>query len=398
MAQEKRRAADWLDAFFKYTEGRPTTKLFRKWVGISIIAGALERRTWVHSLGMDLYPNLFVVLTSPPGTGKTVLTSIAQELWQDMPELYMAPSSVSRASLIDALRDANRHIVMPQHNPPVMNFNSLMIVLNELGTFLPAYENEFITTLTDLYDNKRYGERKRTKDLNFGIEKPQINILAGTQPSYLVNLLPEGAWDQGFTSRTIFVYSGETFLADDLFADLAPRTKEYADILHDLKLITKLYGKITFEPDAAKAITDWYRSKGDPAPDHPKLTYYNARRTAHLLKLCQVATVSEGDTLVVTKAQLARALSWLLEAERVMPEIFKSMAQGGDSKVIEDTWHYAYTIHIRDKTLLTEQRIIEYIAARTPAHNVQRIFDLMIKLRLLEKELDEYRPRPWQRK
>src|SRR5689334_563848 len=108
-SQPKRRLSDWIDGFYKYTEGLPTNSLFRKWVGISAIAGALERKTWVHTMGSDLFPNLFVVLCSPPGTGKTVLTSILQDFWADLaksPGHHMAPSSVSRASLIDALHDA----------------------------------------------------------------------------------------------------------------------------------------------------------------------------------------------------------------------------------------------------------------------------------------------------
>lgn len=392
MVTGKRRLKDWLDSFVKFTEKRPTHDLFRRWVAISIIAAVLERKVWVHTLGMDLYPNLFVILVSPPGGGKTVLTEMAHRFWADLKEHYIAPSSVSRASLIDALREAERRIVQPDKEPPILFFNSLYIALNELGTMISVYDNEFMTTLTDLYDNKQYGERKRTRDLNFVIKAPQINLLAGTQPSYLMNTLPEGAWDQGFTSRSLFIYAGEPE-PQDLFGESALSDKLYQDLLNDLKVIGDLSGKITFTPEAAKAIGAWHNAKGPPRPDHPKLTYYNVRRSVHLLKLCQVASVLRGSDLKVSEADAARALSWLLEAEMYMPDIFKAMAQGGDSKVIEDTWYYAYTVYIRDKKLLSEERIIEFIAARTPAHNVDRIFQLMMRLKLFEKELNEYRPR-----
>jgi len=357
------------------------------------VAGALERKVWLRTAIGELYPNLYTVLVGPPGVGKTVVTSIVQSLWGELPDHHLAPSSVSRASLIDALRDAERRVVMPSQNPPVLTFHSLLIAANELGVLIPGYDNDFMNTLTDIYDGKRYGEKKRSKELNFILHHPQLNLLAATTPSYLNNVMPEGAWDQGFISRVIVVYSGENIIRD-LFTEIVQTTGGYTDLLHDLKIIGSAAGKIKFEEDAAHAINHWNKLKGPPTPEHPKLIHYNARRTTQLLKLCMVASICQRNDLVVTLKDYAMALDWLLEVEAAMPEVFKSMAIGGDARAIEDTYYFAYQYWLKTQQPIHEARLIDFLQTRVPAHNVERIIQLMVKGRMFEKRLDGYVPRP----
>jgi hypothetical protein len=384
--------SSWLDGFMEYTEIKPSPAIFRKWAGISTIAGAMERKVWVRSYGMNLYPNLYVILVGTPAAGKTVLSGMVQEFWGELSKHHMAPSSVSRASLIDALRDAERHVIVPKG--PMVSFNSLLVASNELGVFLTAYDNEFINTLTDLYDGRVYSEKKRSKELNFKMDHPQLNLIASTTVSYLNNILPEGAWQQGFTSRTIFIYSSE-FILRKLFIEGDEENEELKiKLVRDLQSIGNLYGRVKFTEEAAEAMEKWHSLRGPPIPDHPKLTYYLGRRTAHLLKLCLVACVSRGNELIVTIDHYNEALGWLLEAETFMPEIFKAAAAGGDASVIADTHHYAYSVFVHEGRNVSEARILEYLQSRVPAYSVERILMLMVKTGILEKQLDGYKPRP----
>lgn len=393
----KRRLNSWVDSFYEYTDLLPSPSLFRKWVGISIIAGALERKSWVRTLGSNLYPNMYVILVGPPGVGKSVLTSQAWSLWYELTGegdgQKLASTSLMKAGLIDDLRDATRRIVRPSEDPPVVTFNSLKICSNELGVLIPGYDNDFMNTLTDLYDGHPYAERRRTRDLNFKIDAPQLNLLAATTPSYLNNVLPEGAWDQGFLSRTILVYSGQTTIRP-LFSEETYDSKLRRDLIHDLKIIGDLYGKMTFAPDAAECVSKWHMDKGPPQPEHPKLMHYNTRRTAHLLKLCMVASASTSDELVITLDHVGQALDWLIEVETFMPDIFKSMAVGGDARAIEDCWYHAYTLWMKEKKPIQEHRIIHFLQERVPAHSVTRILDVMVRAKIFEKELDGYKPKP----
>jgi Protein of unknown function (DUF3987) len=391
-AVKARKLPDWLDAFDEYTKGSPAPALFKKWAGISTLAMAMERKVWVRTNMGNLYPNLYIMFIAPPGVGKSILTSIVQDMIMELGDHHLAPSSVSRASLIDALMLADRRIVLPQQTPPVLSFNSLAVVQNEMGVFLPAYDVEFMATLTDLYDGKRYHEKKRSKDINNMLDAPQLNLLGATTVAYLFDTMPEQAWGHGFLSRTILIHSGENIVRS-LFDEIDKNDNLWKDLIFDLRTCGAITGKVSFEPEAAKALDAWHRAKGPPAPEHPKLASYNSRRSAHLLKLCTVACVSAGNELVITLEHYNRALSWLLEAEMYMPDIFKSISVGGDAKAIEDVYYWAYKVYIKGKKPIAEASLVEHLANKVPSHSVERILQVMVKAGLFTKQFDGYVPR-----
>lgn len=353
---------------------------------------ALERKVWIKTNIGELYPNLYILCLAPPGVGKTIISSAIQEFLRELPDHHLAPSSVSRASLIDALMAAQRKIVMPQSTPPVLSFNSLAVVQNEMGVFLPAYDMEFMATLTDLYDGKRYTEKKRSKDIDNRMDSPQLNLFGATTVSYLYDTMPEAAWGHGFLSRTILIYSGE-MERRSLWDTIDKPTEKKADLIVDLKSIANSVGRFIFEPEAAKAIDAWHRADNPPKPDHPKLLHYCTRRTTHVLKLCMVASISRSDDHIITLEDYHRALDWLLEAEIYMQDIFKSFAVGGDAKAIEDTYYWCYKLYSKKQVDIPESSIIEYLQNKVPAHAVERILQLMVRSKLLEKRLEGYRPR-----
>ncbi len=382
----KRALENWGEAFYEYTAGLPTPQLFRTWSAITCVAGALERKVWVHTYNSNLYPSMYTIFVAPPGVGKTILTSRVQELWRELEGHHVAASSVTKASLIDDLHDATRTITRPRANPPTVTFNSLKIAANELGVLLPQYDNDFMNTLTDIYDGHGYSERRRTRDTNFSIDAPQINLLAATTPSFLKDVLPEGAWDQGFLSRTILVYSGQKILRP-LFENSADDKELFKKLKGDLRQIGNLYGQIIFSEEAAIAISEWHMGGGKPVPDHPKLHNYLTRRTSHVLKLCQVACVMDSNELIVTLDHYQTALSWLIEAEHYMPDIFKSMATGGDARAMEECWHFVFKLYARteNKKPVAQAKVYQFLGERVPAHSVERIIDIMKKARLLEE-------------
>lgn len=379
-----RKLSSWIDGFEKYVAPAGSPTMFSRWTGIFTVAAAMERKTFVKTPKGILFPNLYTILVGPAGAGKTVATSMAHDLMLHLEDHHISSTSLTKAAMMDELNDAVRKIVIPTNEPPVIDFNSLTVISNELGVLIPAYDNDFINTLTDLYDCKRYSERRRSTKNEFSLKAPQLNLLAPTTPSYLNNLMPEGAWDQGFISRTMLIYSGRGESVD-LFSEIPLSNGLYDSLIHDLRQIGSAYGKFRFHEDAVEGFRQWMKQKEEPVPDHPKLTHYNSRRQAHLLKLCMIASASTSNDLIVTAENYVEALGWLLEAERNMPDIFRSMVSGGASKVMDETWHWAFERWKRDggKKPIPEPLIYEFISQRAPVHEVSRIIEIMVKTGIL---------------
>lgn len=371
-----RELPNWIEAFIEYTEPGGAPERLRRWAAISCVAGALERRVWVYTLGAPLYPNLYIFLVSPPGIGKSRALGPVTKFWGGLEDHRVAATSVTKASLVDELSEAHRIVFPPGVSAMTEEFHSLKVSISELGVFLTDYANDFMNTLTDLYDCSRYAERRRTKNLNIVLEKPQLNLLAGTTPSYLNAVIPDGAWDQGFLSRTILVFSAEKKMRS-MFDVPAANEVLGEKLKKDLEKIGTVYGKLLFTEEAASFIDAWYLGGQSPMPTHPRLLHYNTRRPAHLLKLCQVACMATGDRLEITLDHVRLALDWLVDAEIAMPDIFKSMASGGDAKVMDECWHFLFQYYAKFKEGARKELVLRFLSQKLPAHSVERVLNLM---------------------
>lgn len=365
-----RKCPSWIGSFVEATENLHSPVSFRRWAAIAAIAGALEQKVWLKT-SSELYPNLYVFMVGHPGVGKTRVVRAARGLLFDLPEFHLAPTSITGAALVDSMVEAKRMLVrMPD---PPLEYNSMMIAADELGAFMHQYDDEMVGLLSAFYDPDPYGQNRRGKEIKIKIARPQLNILCGTTPSNLLKFIPEGAWDQGFTSRIIMVFSDERIIGDDF----AITTKGFPPaILHDLKTIASLMGEFKVTEDYRNLVNLWREQDEKPQPNHPKLIHYNTRRRAHLYKLSMVASIDKGNSLLLTRDDFNTAMNWLTSAETFMPDIFKAGVTGIDSQTMDEAHHHMMVLDPAQKGL-SEHILIRFISKKAPAHSVRRIVDIM---------------------
>lgn len=372
-----RKLKSWLDGFIELTQQGTSPWIFCLWGGIACIAGAMERKTWVTTMGRPVYPNLYTILVGPSGVGKTFVTDEVRMLWLSLIGHRVARSSVNYASIIDELRQAERHIITP--GKPIETYHSLKVCSNEMQVMIPEYDHALMAKLTDIYDNKSYGESRRSKAENtFDILKPQINFLAATTPKYMNSVMPEGAWDLGFLSRCIIIFSGERRKIS-LFQNRKSDPRLLELLKNDLDHISKLGGEYTFSDEAANRLDSFFQSGGPERPDHPKLSTYNERRHFHLTKLMMVSAAIRTDALELTEEDYSTALQWMIQAERAMPEVFKAMVSSGDSKIVEDCHYAMFKNFLKNKVPIPQEYVTRFISSRAPAYSVKTIIDNMVQ-------------------
>lgn len=363
----------------EYTDAVEVPSIWRQWAGIATIAACLERKVWVSTTKGNIYPNFYTLLVGHPGTGKSVVVSIAETFLRDVTGLHIAPTSMTMAALVDTLFEAKCSLVRPNKIPPLVEYNALAILADELSALVHQYDLELMAGLTKMWDGGVYAQHRRGKDLRIKIDNPILNLLAGTTPSNLCKFMPEGAWDQGFASRIIMVYSGDRSLADIFTSGTSGSTQEgaFANLLHDLQLIYGLYGRFELDTDCVEAFREWRAAGEPPQPTHPKLTHYASRRTAHVLKLSMVASVSRGADLRVTLDDFQLARNWLLGAELAMPDIFTAGITGGDTHAMDEAWHFVWTQFAKSKRPVPEHVLVHFIRERVPSHAVMKVLDIM---------------------
>jgi hypothetical protein len=384
-----RQLPNFIDGFASYMADKGSPALYVKWSAIFAISAALERKAWITTAKGVLYANQYIILVGGAGIGKSVCTKSVYELLETVRKgggvFHIAPTSVTKASLIDALNEAERTVIRPMAQKTITSFNSLTVIPNEFGVFLPSWEGDFMSTLTDLWDCGRYAETRRTRSINIEIPNTQLNLFSATTPAHLTNLLPEGAWEQGFMSRVLLVFSGE-IIHTNIFTEMLHDEVLWAKLVHDIRDVYNLFGEFTVTEEAQEALNMWARSGGAPMPDHPKLVSYCSRRIAHVLKLCIVASAATDDSQIITLDNFAEALDWLVELETYMVDIFKSMKAGGDARAMEDCWHFAFQHWMKKKEPVPEHLIYAFLQERSPAHSIDRIIDVMCRAQILTKQ------------
>lgn len=399
-APEARRLPSWIESFVSYTGGTQSPELFRRWGAVATIAGALERKVWVSLRGWqrDLYPNLYTLLVGGPGIGKTDALRGVRSFWETLPNLHVAPTSVSRASLADKLSEAARAILNPVTGE-FTRFNSLQVCAEEFGTFLSKYETEFMSTLNHVYDNIKYEESKRGMKDDIVIPNAQINIIAATTPTWLGANLPDTAWSEGFSSRVMLIFSAEKIRVDP-FAANAKSAALNEDLEADLAAIHNLHGPFLFDDEFVVLFRSWYMEGCPPAPEHPKLEHYLPRRHTHFLKLCMILSASRSSEMILRKEDFFAAMDLLIDTEAQMPEVFKAIKYNSDSNVIDEVYAYVWQAYMKEKKPVSVHRIYRFIAERAPSYAVEHILTSMVKSRMLIVEavgsegMHLYRPAP----
>jgi len=387
---------DWIELFLTATEGIPSPPIFRLWSAIAAVGGALERRVWLESAQGKLYPNLYIMLISNPGVGKTQAISRVDTLWRQTRELKVAPHDVTKAAFIDALKNAARRIIKSES--AIIEYHTLLVAADELGVFIPAYDLDFLSSLNRIYDNPDVHQQNRRGfgDEQIDIINPQLTILGGVQPAYLAQLLPEAAWGQGFMSRMLMVYSAlpvKTKLFERAAFDRY--TRLHVPLLLGMKAMLKRFGAMPFSPEAETQIELWYGTGMEPVPTHSRLEHYISRRVIHVLKLSLISAVSAGRQ-TIEMIDFERARHWLLEAERIMPDIFREMVQRSDAQVIQEMHFFAWQLWITSKAPIHESRLIHFLQNRVPSEKIHRVIEIAEKAGIFEKiaGTNSYRPRP----
>jgi Protein of unknown function (DUF3987) len=373
----QRRSGSWIESFVEWGADLETPEIFRRWGAIATVGAVLEQKAFFHHAG-EIFPNLFVMLIGGPGIGKSRTIRPLREFAKSLPEFHISPDDMTGASLVDSMMEATRTLdpdlmlgVQPIH------YNSLFAMVSDLQSTMHKYDQELVAKMTIFYDCDPFIQSRRTLKENKDIQSPQLSMLIGTTDSQLTETLPAGAWEQGFMSRMIMVFSEDRAMKEDFFSKKQTRTVTEKDLEHDLKAIYGLRGQFGSDDDFRRAFNTWRRGEHKPAPTHQRLRSYCSRREVHLLKLAMVSNADRGDSLCLDLHDFTRAKGWLEAAERTMPLVFER-AVSLDSKLMLEVLDQINAKGVPEHTFM------RMMAGKFPTNSVRRAAEIMIDAKMIE--------------
>lgn len=327
----KRNLPDWINGFLKYTEEVETADIYRKWVAISCISSALQRKVkTVWGVSLTFYPNFYIILVGKSATGKGTAMRPGLDILKQIPAIRLAPQATSLQALIKDLKDNNLTDI--KEDGSMYLHSSMTVYSEEFTVFLGYKNNELISTLCNWYDCEEdweYHTIKRDKEKVKGV---WVNLFGGTTPDLIRLALPPESIGSGLTSRIIFVYADEADRISIFPTETAELKTLHECLVRDLESISLLSGEFSWTQGFMDLWADWRnQDRANPPFQDPKFDGYCGRRKVHLMKLAMVMSISrepmsDGE-LILIRDDLERANETLVEVENKMALTFAGVGK-----------------------------------------------------------------------
>lgn len=320
---------NWLLSYLAYTNESKSPEVFHLWTGISIIAGALQRKVWFDMGYYKLYPNLYIVLVAPPGRcAKSTAMAIGRGMTSDVDYYPFAVESTSREKLIKSLSQNLKD------GQSVLNVHA-----SEFASFFATSAEKMLVFLTDIFFAQDSWAHETLGGVTAHIKAPFLNLLAGTTPESLERDVAVSAVGVGLVSRIVFVYA-DTPRKRKWRPQLSDDQIKLGELLkQDLKYISEHFkGPFVFTPDWDEAFQEYE----DSQVDNPNKTGQDAldqfyeRKSDHIKKIAMVLSAARKDDMVLTAEDLALTLHTLESVEARMSEVFKGVGRNPLVRDIND--------------------------------------------------------------
>ena len=316
---------NFFDEYFKYVGDSEAPKSFHRWCALSTLSAMVGREVFLPFGHKPIYPNQYILLMGAPGTRKSSAIGIARTVLEKASYRTFAKERTSKERFFMDMARRPEIEDMDLESLVLDAPSEVMIANGEFLDFIGQGNMDFLTALTNLWDNLSRYEHPKLHGKSVVIEKPTINILGGATVKGLGMAVPPEALGTGILSRLLLIHSEMT---DTKITFPEPVEEDAADqIVETLMKIRKdLKGAITRTKDAEQILDRMYRTY--PGIDDGRFADYAARRFIHLLKVTMLIALSNGRTQLTAEDALV-ANTVLHAAETRMP---KGLGEFGKSK------------------------------------------------------------------
>jgi len=345
----KIKATNGLDLYLELVELTEPPLIFHRWSFISAVAACLGRQVWLPFGEWKIYPNFYTTLIGPPGARKGVAIGTISELLRESGYQYFSGDRSSKEKFMadwefgfDKInrgaepddKNTNSGIdmvdeVLTPAGRDTTKVSEVFIKAGELEDFLGSGNSNFISTLTNLWDNLPYYTDRFKNSKSLYIPNPTVNMLGGATTTTFASIFSTNIIGQGMLSRMLLIHGKGQRLRLTIPPPLPPDLKVMViDLLRTIR--ATLYGEIGLEKVAYDALDFIYNNFAE-LPD-ARFASYSSRRFTHLLKLCIIVAACDLRT-TITLDDVIFANTILTYTEKAMPTALGEFGKSRNSEV-----------------------------------------------------------------
>lgn len=381
--------------FVELTDGTDVPLIFRKWIGVGMVAAALGRNSYavMHTSKGAFYPNFYIVLVAEPGVGKTIALKMAQKVMREVPNVSLGPNKISPSRLLTRLAMLTGEAERENADSLPKADANIALFLDEFGSLVDKYDAEFMEMMSELWNSPSYYEYSTQKRGEESLHNVCINMVAGTQPSWFTEGFNPIVLEQGFPARLILVFSSEVKKGIDPFSSEDWKTKRsIKDLAVALEKRTQMKGQYAWSTGAMDFYRELHNNEFKPIPTEPLLRHYNTRRHFHLAKLAMVIAASNHTRLVIGEADIREAWDMMLEVEGNMGGALLS-AGGNKYRPLELEVGAIVRRHFeRTRKPLSEAVLRQFLAAHVSGMEADQIINSAMGQKLIKALGEDHSP------
>lgn len=412
----------------------------------AMISAALQRRVYLGSDERPLFGNQFIILVGPPATGKGLTLipideilryhklkrfkiptkeEVANTPTQGQTEAAMAMlaefetannkplngafSKLSRTeeplripiaaqattyeALVRAHSQAIRSMIPSDKTSRLIKsgmytHSSICFCLEEISSLFKKHQESVVQYLITAFDCQTYKNDTKTQGTDYVVNSC-LNFLGGTTPAFMKETFDTKLLNDGFSSRTIFVYEEEP---RGYCFDLAIYSKEQLDakkqIIDHVDKLTEIFGLVTYAPDARDFIKHYVEEligrQKLRTNSSPKLEAYYGRKRVHVQKLAMAIHFAESTTMVIELADCKRAIELLDMLEQKMDKALNVGGRNPLGRVAERVYKFLERVGPRD----TAEIWAEFVDEVNAQENLE-VLDFLLKAGRVRKLKNE---------
>lgn len=323
----------WINSFLDYTINMEAPKDWILWSGISVLSSTIKRNCFAWYRNIEFFPNQYIILVGPPGIGKGESISAAYTLGFKAGTVNYIKDWHTPQEILEELSDGFGQVNLKLGQvitSTVTKDHTCCIIAPELAVFLQNYDNMH-SLLCAWWDQNKFDYKTKHKGKH-SIDEMSVSLIGGCVPDYIRSLSKDrmAPITGGFTARTIFVYDTEKFQLNDNF--FGKPNHNYSqlrdDLINDLKHISQLKGELKFDKQAEAYWQKKYNehnTKGNLDSDASQ--NFKARISSHIVKTAITISISESDSLTITRDHLDRATKYIEHVRDKVDIVFRSVGE-----------------------------------------------------------------------
>lgn len=290
--------------------------IYHRWTCLAAMGAYLGRSIYIQFGTGPIYPNQFILLMGTPGTRKGTAISLGRKLLKGAGYTRFSADKTSKERFLMDMSSLDK-------NPTIEDIENLttdapseyFVLAGEFTDFIGQGNMEFVTMLTNLWDNLEAYKQPKIQGKSVEVIKPTVNLLGGSTPDAFALSFPPEALGGGFLSRVLLVHSDPT---TNRVAWPTPPDQDKLDALIErmAEVKEKMAGQIAISDEAKKIGKIIYEN--EIAVDDPRFAHYQQRRFIHLLKISMLLAAYDFMP-VIKKEHILRANTILAVTERTMP-------------------------------------------------------------------------------